>query len=118
METIDTIFGLHAEKLETYQMIARGIVVFFAALIFVRVSGIRTLGKQNAFDHLTALILGSIMGRGIVAASQPFFGSLLATLVIMLLHRLIAWITFKSKKTGSILKGEPLLLVKSGKRNI
>ena len=32
----------------------------------------------------------------------------------MLLHRAIAWITFKSKKARAIIKGENILLLKGG----
>jgi uncharacterized membrane protein YcaP (DUF421 family) len=117
MEVIENLFGLDEHKLETYQMIARAFVIFFVALLLIRVSGIRTLGKQSAFDNLTALILGAIMGRAIVSAEQPFFGSILATLVIMVLHRVVAWITYRSKKMGIILKGRELLLIKNGEPN-
>ncbi len=116
MELIENILGIDVEKLQNYQMVDRAIVIFFVAILLVRVSGIRTLGKQNAFDNLTSLMLGAIMGRAVVAAEQPFFGSILATLVIMLLHRLISWITFRSKKSGLIFKGTDILLVKDGQK--
>ena len=116
MELIKNLLGIEVGKLQTFQMVDRAIVIFFVAILLVRISGIRTLGKQNAFDNLTALMLGAIMGRAVVAAEQPFFGSILATLVIMLLHRLLSWITFYSKKTGLLFKGRDLLLIKDGKR--
>lgn len=113
METINEIFGLKTQELISYQMVARAVVVFFSALIFVRVAGLRTLGKYNAFDHITVLILGSIMGRSVVAAG-PFFSFLLGVAVIILLHRLMAWSSYKSHKIGKILKGNPLILYKKG----
>lgn len=116
METIKNLFGIDAQKLETYQMISRAVVIFFISLILVRVSGIRTLGKQSAFDNLTALMLGAILGRAVVTAEQPFFGSIIATLVIMVLHRLVSVLSFYNKKSGLILKGKHLLLIKDGKR--
>src|SRR5438046_4625299 len=100
MELLNDLLGLDAEKLEAYQMIFRAIIVFFTTLIFIRIAGIRTLGKQSSFDTLTSLMLGAIMGRAVVT-EQSFFGSILATLVLMLLHRLVAWVTFKSKKAGA-----------------
>jgi len=115
---INEIFGLDAERLNALQMIARAITTFFVALLLIRISGLRTLGKQTSFDQLTILMLGAIMGRGVVTPSQPFFGAMLAVLVIMLLHRLLAWITFKSKSAGWIFKGEPLLLIKNGRKNM
>ena len=116
IETLDSLFGLHTQRLATGQMMARAILIFFVALLFVRISGIRTLGKQNAFDNLTVLILGAIMGRSIVAADQPFFESLGAVLLLMVLHRLMALITFHSKRAGVLFKGKNILLFKDGKK--
>jgi uncharacterized membrane protein YcaP (DUF421 family) len=99
-------------------MAARATVAFAAALALIRVAGIRTLGKQSTFDALTALILGSVVGRAIVDGGQPFFGCLLAALTIVVLHRLLAWITFRSPRAGAILKGRELLLVRDGRREL
>jgi uncharacterized membrane protein YcaP (DUF421 family) len=114
MELINNILGLNIEKLEPYQMASRAVVIFFISLLFIRISGIRTLGKQTAFDTLTSLMMGAILGRAIVT-NQSFFGSILATLVLMLLHRFIAWVTFRNKKVGVILKGKKILLMKNGR---
>jgi uncharacterized membrane protein YcaP (DUF421 family) len=116
MEIIEDLLGIDVGKLQNYQMINRAIVIFFTAILLVRISGIRTLGKQTAFDNLTALMLGAIMGRAIVTADQPFFGSILATLVIMVLHRLLSWVTFRSKRLGFVFKGSNIMLMKDGKK--
>jgi uncharacterized membrane protein YcaP (DUF421 family) len=115
MEWLNDMLGLDADKLSACQMAMRAIIIFITSLVLIRIAGIRTLGKQSAFDTLTSLMLGAIMGRAIVA-SQSFFGSIVAALIIMLLHRLVAWMTYKSKKAGSIIKGKDLLLIKDGKK--
>lgn len=111
----DHLLGLHAEHLSGLQMVTRSVIVFFSALIFIRIAGMRTLGRQTSFDQLTALIIGSILGRAVVTG-QSFFGNLAAVLAIVLFHRLIAWLTFKSHKLGNILKGKPLLLISDGQK--
>ena len=55
------------------------------------------------------------MARAIVT-NQPFFESMFAALVLVLLHRVIAWITFKSRIMGRILKGKNILLMKDGEK--
>jgi uncharacterized membrane protein YcaP (DUF421 family) len=114
MQWIESLFGLDGEKLLPGQMAARATLVFFVSLMFVRIAGLRALGKASAFDHLTALMLGAIMGRSVVSAEQSFFGSLLAALVIMVLHRILARITFASHAAGRFLKGAPVPLVRDG----
>lgn len=114
MDVINELFGLQMKTLGVHQMVIRAITVFFIGLLFIRIAGIRSLGTQSAFDQLTALMLGAIMGRSVVSAEQPFFGSMVAVLVIMVLHRLLAWATYKSKRLGKIFKGEAILLYANG----
>jgi uncharacterized membrane protein YcaP (DUF421 family) len=116
MESLENMIGLCSDELKTaLQMAAKALVIFLISLILIRVAGIRTLGKQTAFDQLTVLMLGAIMGRAIVT-TQSFFGSIIAALVLVLLHRLMAIITFRSKRIGSIIKGKQILLFKEGKK--
>src|SRR5690242_5002555 len=100
MDCTHDLLGINADKSTALHMSMRAVLVFIIALIYVRVAGIRTFGRQSSFDQITALMLGSIMGRAIVAADQPFFPSLLACLVIMVLHRIIAWVSFLSQDAG------------------
>ncbi len=72
------------------------------------------LGRLSAYDSLTALILGAILGKAVVT-NDSFLGTLLAAFVIMILHRLVAWITFKSSWAGSILKGKSIMLFQHNK---
>ncbi|MDB5283162.1 MAG: hypothetical protein JWO06_2237 [Bacteroidota bacterium] len=113
MDWLNSLLGLTVSELTPGQMAARAVVVFFISLAYIRIAGLRTFGKSSAFDQITAIIYGAIMGRSVVSTSS-FGGALLATLVIMLLHRLVAYLTLKSKKLGAILKGKPLLLFRNG----
>jgi uncharacterized membrane protein YcaP (DUF421 family) len=113
MMNINDLLGLDAERLNWYQMMMRATIVFMLALIYVRIAGLRTFGKMSSFDQITSLIFGAIMGRAIVS-DQPFFESMAAALLIMLLHRTAAYLTFRSSKAGKLIKGEMLLLYKDG----
>ena len=50
-------------------MCARSAVVFFAALLLLRLAGARTFGGNTAFDVVLKIILGAILGRVVIAAS-------------------------------------------------
>ena len=45
------------------------------------------------------------------------FGTILAGFVMMLLHRVTAWISFHNKKAGSFFKGKKVLLMKDGQKH-
>ena len=86
----DTLFGPHADShtITALQMTVRAVLVFFAALALLRVSGKRTFGTNAAFDMVVKIMLGAVMSRAVVAAS-PFWGTLLAGFVLVGLHRLL-----------------------------
>jgi uncharacterized membrane protein YcaP (DUF421 family) len=101
------------DTLSPLQMVLRAVIIFFITVAYVRISGMRTFGSKTAFDAVIYIILGAILSRAIVAAS-PFFPTLLAGLVLVILHRAVARITLYNEKLGDLLKGEQRLLVKNG----
>lgn len=111
MEWLKELLGTHSAELEPQQMAARAVVMFAVSLVLIRISSLRLLGKQTAFDHLTVLMLGAMLGRAIVVG-QSMAGSILASTVIILLHRISAWITFNSRFAGSVIKGKPIQIIK------
>jgi uncharacterized membrane protein YcaP (DUF421 family) len=111
----EELLGLNAVELQPHQMCVRAVVIFFISLFIIRISAIRVFGKFSAFDNITMLMLGAIMGRAVVT-TQSLTGSILALLVIMLLHRFVAWLSFRSRKAGALLKGKQLILMKDGKK--
>ena len=111
----DTLFGPHADShtITALQMMTRAILVFFVALGLLRVSGKRTFGGNTAFDMVIKIMLGAVLSRAVVAAS-PFGGTLLAGLVLVLLHRLLAWAAFHSPLVGRLVKGEAHVVAENG----
>ena len=110
---INSLLGLSSDGLEWYQTSLRAVLNFLLALIFIRIGGIRTLGKQTPFDQMTLLMMGAVLARSIVVG-PAYFGSIIAALVLMILHRFIAWATFKNRTAGYFFKGEKILLMKDG----
>lgn len=109
------IFG-EGKDLNALQMCSRALVVFFIALIMVRVSGRRTFGKRTAFDNTLAIILGAVLSRAIVGAS-PFVPTICCGLLLVLLHRLLAYACIKSSFLDYYLKGTSIPLYRNGKLN-
>lgn len=58
-------------------------------------------------------MLGTVLSRAVVAAS-PFFGTLAAGAVLVVLHRLLAWAAYRNDFVGKIIKGDPTLLARQG----
>ena len=83
MEIFIKLFG-EGQDLNALQMSDRGIVMFFIALILIRISGRRSFGVRTPLDNIITISLGAIMSRAVVGAS-PYIPVMVCCLVIVLL---------------------------------
>nr|WP_294944884.1 YetF domain-containing protein [uncultured Mucilaginibacter sp.] len=112
MDIIIKVFG-EGKDLTMLQMSARAFVVYFIALVLIRISGKRTFGKKSAFDTCISIIVGAVLSRAIVGAS-PFASTVAGSLALVLLHRALGMAILYNKTFGKLLKGEKVLLFKNG----
>lgn len=106
------IFG-SGESLGAFQMAARAFVMFFIALLLIRIGGMRIFGKKTAFDNILVIMLGAILSRGVVGAS-PFFSTVAAAGAMVFIHKILAWLAMKHIWVGKIVKGYRHALYKNG----
>ena len=109
------LFG-SGEHLTPLQMGARAFVMFFITLVLIRVGGMRIFGKRTAFDNILVIMLGAILARGVVGAS-PFFSTVMAGFVMVVIHKILALLALKYVWVGKIVKGIHRSLYKDGKLN-
>ncbi len=95
------------------QISLRGVVVFVATLITVRLGQKRSLARKTTFDAVLLVILASVLSRAI-NGSAAFFATLGGGLVLVLLHRLLALIAYHSHWFGIMIKGRPETIVENG----
>jgi uncharacterized membrane protein YcaP (DUF421 family) len=94
-------------------MALRAVVIFVVGLVMVRLGDKRFLGRSTVFDALLAVILGSVLGRGINGWA-PFFPTLVAGSVLVGLHWIFAAIAFRSDRFGTLVKGNSRTLIRDG----
>src|SRR5256714_10875722 len=94
---VGPLLGLGAEPKDlTFDQISlRGIIVFLATLIMVRLGHKRSLARKTPFDAVLLVILAAVLSRAI-NGSAPFFPTLGGGVVLVLLHRLFAYLAYHS----------------------
>jgi len=114
-EFAQAILGLNTEPrdLTFLQVSVRGVVVFIATLIMVRLGSKRSLAEKTAFDAVLIVIIGSMLARAI-NGSEAFFSTLGAGFVLVFLHRLFDIAAYYSHAFGILVKGRPVMLVQNG----
>ena len=68
-ELLQTLLGIstEAKELTFLQVSVRGVIVFIATLVMVRLSSKRSLAEKTAFDAVLVVIIGSMLSRAINA---------------------------------------------------
>src|SRR5437867_10903419 len=104
--SFDTLLGLSVEPkdLTFVQISLRGIIVFLATLIMIRLGHKRSLARKTAFDAVLIVILASVLSRAI-NGSAAFFATIGGGVVIVLVHRMFAFIAYHSHWFGCLIKG-------------
>ncbi len=116
MEQIQAFLGYERDvgDVNAIQMALRTVLIYAVTLVLIRLGSKRFLSEATAFDVIVGIMLGSVMSRAI-NGSAPLFPTLLAGLVFIGLHWSLAALAYHTSWFGSIVKGNPVLLIKDGK---
>ena len=111
----ETLLGLSVQPqdLTFVQISLRGIIIFLATLIMVRFGHKRSLAHKTPFDAVLLVILAAVLSRAI-NGSAPFLATIGGGVVLVLLHRLCAYLAYHSHRFGILVKGSPDTIVHNG----
>lgn len=112
MSILLAVFG-EGKDLDSLQMTARAIAVFFGSLALIRIGGRRAFGQRSPFDYVVAILLGATLSRVIVGAS-PAIATVVASLTIVLIHRALGWACVRFPRLERLLVGEEREVYRDG----
>ncbi len=104
---------LDSQDINVWRMSLRAIVVFVAAIAMIRLGDKRFMGRSTAFDVILGIIFGSVVSRAITG-NAPFFPTLAASLVLVLLHWVLSATAFRSPRFGTWVKGHDRQIIMDG----
>jgi uncharacterized membrane protein YcaP (DUF421 family) len=87
---------------------------YASLVIFLRVSGKRTLSKLNAFDLVITMAMGTTLATTILNSKVTWVKGTTAFLVLIALQYLVAKLTVRLPWFENIIKSEPQVLFKEG----
>ena len=105
--------GQEAKDVNALQACFRAVLIYFFGWAILRIGGNRFLGQETAFDVVLGFVLGSVLSRAINGSSTLLM-ALAASALLVGVHHLLAWATFRSQTLGEIFKGRPRTLLHDG----
>src|SRR3569833_995185 len=113
MDFIRSLIGPD-EGADAQQLCVRAVFLFVFGVLCIRIAGRRSFAQYTPLDIVVALIVGSNISR-IMTGEIAVFPALGATLVLVILHRLLAIATMRWSVLHRLLKSSPIVVIRDGK---
>ncbi|UZH11264.1 DUF421 domain-containing protein [Halomonas sp. BDJS001] len=96
------------------RVIIVGVLAYAALVVFLRISGNRTLSKMNAFDLIVTVALGSTLATVLLSKDVALAEGAVAMALLISLQFIITWFSVRTAWVRRLVTGEPLMLLYRG----
>lgn len=91
-----------------------GVLAYAVLIVFLRVSGNRTLSKMNAFDFVVTVALGSTLATILLNQDVALAEGATALGLLVALQFVVTWLSTRTRWVRRLVTGEPSLLAFRG----
>jgi uncharacterized membrane protein YcaP (DUF421 family) len=91
-----------------------GVLAYIVLILFIRISGKRTLAKLNAFDLVVTVALGSTLASILLQKSIALTEGAVALGLLIGLQYLVTFLSVRSRGFAKMIRSEPTLLARKG----
>ncbi|MBU8546925.1 DUF421 domain-containing protein [Roseomonas sp. ROY-5-3] len=91
-----------------------GILAYVTLILFLRISGKRTLAKLNAFDLVVTVALGSTLSAILLQESVALAEGMVALGLLILMQFLVTYVSVRRAGFAKLVRSEPALLARDG----
>ncbi|WHY66116.1 DUF421 domain-containing protein [Neobacillus sp. SuZ13] len=105
------------ESLSSLEWIVRAVIAFFFLLVVAKIMGQRAISQLRLLDFVIALVLGNIIAHPLSDEHLGMKGSMITTVVLVVLYSGGLILTLKSNRIEKFLDPAPYILIKNGKIN-
>lgn len=97
------------------RVLIMAVLTYGALVLFIRITGKRTLSKLNAFDLVITVALGSTLASIILTKDVALMEGILALGLLIGLQFIVTWTSVRSGSFLKIIKAQPQLLYYEGR---
>jgi uncharacterized membrane protein YcaP (DUF421 family) len=88
-------------------------ITYVYILLLVRLSGKRSIKNATVLDFIVVLIVGDLFDNAYLAQS-PYSDAVVAMSVVVILHALTSYLTWRSNWLHKLIVGQPTFVVSNG----
>lgn len=102
------------ETLSVFEWILRAFVTFIFLVIVAKAMGQRAISQLRLIDFVIALVIGNIIAQPLSDETIGLEGSLITTIVLVVLYIGSVFLMLKWSGLRRLLNGKPIILIKNG----
>ena len=114
MPDLSDMFELDAPVLE---LIIRGVVIYLALLVLMRITGQRESGGLGLTDVLIVVLIAEAAAGGLVGDSRSVTGGIILVATILVCSVAIDAAAYRFPRFSAVLKARPRPLIEDGRLN-
>jgi uncharacterized membrane protein YcaP (DUF421 family) len=97
-----------------WTLVLRGLVVYVALLLGIRLFGRRELGQMTPFDLVVILLIANALQNAMLGPDSSVTGGLIVAATLLIANRLVATSAYRLPWLRRIAEGGPILLINNG----
>lgn len=97
------------------QFMLKAAVMYFMALIMIRLLGKRALGELGPFDFVVMTGVGHTVVSVALDKSIPFYEGVVILFTLAVLEYMVGYAALKNQKLSHIITGRPVILIDNGR---
>ncbi len=91
-----------------------GVLTYVGLVVFLRISGKRTLSSMNAFDFIVTVAFGSTLATTILPSKPTLVDGLAALALLIVLQFAVAWLEIRSSWFHGLVTSHPTIVFYRG----
>jgi uncharacterized membrane protein YcaP (DUF421 family) len=97
-----------------WELVLRAVIVYFAVMLLIRMSGKRTIGEFTPFDMVVLLLVAESTQGALIGNDGSIAGGLIVCATLIGLNFLIGFLSARFRFVDRLVEGEPVVLIRHG----
>jgi len=111
-------YSLSQDVLSSWERLSHtllvGTLAYGGLILWLRVSGKRTLSKWNSFDFVVTIAFGSILASALLTTDVSLIQAMVAIGLLVIFQFILTWLSVRSNIVQNLIKAKPTLLFFKG----
>jgi uncharacterized membrane protein YcaP (DUF421 family) len=104
-----------AISIHWWELIARGLIVYFFLILVLRATGKRQIGQMSPFDLVLLMVLSNAVQNSMNGGDNSVTAGLILAVTLVAANWTVGKITASSKTMEQLVEGSPQVLFHNGK---